>query len=103
MLTAGFKLMCCTVEDNADDIVWHTNLLSFEHLQAHQIKIKGKENKTFVQSFHRSAVASHRRTQSADYRTRPKRTNKRSVVASLALLKRKFEVDLSLYTSMNLG
>jgi hypothetical protein len=56
-----------------------------------------------VQSFHRSGVASHRRTQSADFRTRPKRTNKRSVVASLALLKRKFEVDLSLYTSMNLG
>lgn len=94
--------MCCTVEDDADDIVWHTNLLSFEHIQAHELRLKGKENKTFVQSFHKPRPTKHRRTQSADYRPRSKRPKRRSLVSSLALLKRKFEVDLSLYTSMHI-
>mmetsp|Transcript_26742 Transcript_26742/g.48188 ORF Transcript_26742/g.48188 Transcript_26742/m.48188 type:complete len:104 (-) Transcript_26742:1923-2234(-) len=101
MLTAGFKFMCCAVEEDADDIVWHTNLLSFEHIQAHQLKLKGKENRTFVQSFSKPNAGNHRRTQSADYRYKPKQKKKRSVVSSVALLKRKFEVDLSLYTSMH--
>ena len=50
MLSAGFKFMCCSTEDDADNpkINWNENLLSMQNLQVRQEEINNQVTLTFV-------------------------------------------------------
>jgi hypothetical protein len=50
MLSAGFKFMCCSTEDDADNpkINWNENLLSMQNLQVREQEINNQVTLTFV-------------------------------------------------------
>jgi hypothetical protein len=50
MLSAGFKFICCSTEDDADNpkINWNENLLSLENLEVRQQEINNQVTMTFV-------------------------------------------------------
>lgn len=50
MLSAGFKFICCSTEDDADNprITWQENLLVMDNLQVRQQEINNQVTMTFL-------------------------------------------------------
>ncbi|OMJ82635.1 hypothetical protein SteCoe_16616 [Stentor coeruleus] len=103
MLSAGFKFICCSTEDDADNpkITWHENLLSMENLQVRQQEINNQVTLTFV-AFNNDFTAEgtglfHRKNKSQDSYSRysPIFHKKTSLVSSLYSLSKATNTNIA--------
>lgn len=85
MLSAGFKFMCCSTEDDADNpkITWNENLLSMQNLQIRQEEINNQVTLTFV-AFNNEVEEKPEKKFSKDFI--PKNRSKKKILSSLATL-----------------
>jgi hypothetical protein len=53
MLSAGFKFICCSTEDDADNpkITWHENLLGMENLEIRHKEINNQVTMTILAGY----------------------------------------------------
>ena len=72
MLSAGFKFICCSTEDDADNpkITWHENLIVLENLKMRQQEINNQATITFLAANEYTSEAGQKRLKSQESLTR---------------------------------
>lgn len=91
MLSAGFKFICCSTEDEGDNpkITWHENLLVLENLQVRQQEINNQVTMTFLAANNEGVIEhNHRHTRSQELFKTKTNNKPQSLINSLASLSR---------------
>ena len=108
MLSAGFKFICCSTEDDADNpkITWHENLLGMENLQVRQQEINNQVTMTFLaaNNDHTNDILrpDHRRNKSLQSLTKnPLPSKKYSLVSSLYALSKSSGLKVNDFLDLN--